>query len=75
MYPYGGWDPLLGGYRPVPRDGALAERLPSQDGWDPIVGGYRPKAMALDPVLPDVENGVVPSSDSDEERRDRIEGP
>lgn len=72
IYPLGGFDPRIGGYRPIPRDGKPVP-LPPQDGWDPIAGGYHPRKSAPPPMPPEWDGCVVLRPDPEEDSGDRIE--
>ena len=74
VYPWGGWDPRLGGYRPIPRNGEPEAPLPEQLGWNPKLGGYTPRSSPINPVPPDVDSCVFPRPDPEEDRKDRNEG-
>ena len=71
-YPYGGWDPRIGGYRPMPRNGEREEPVRG-DGWDPKLGGYSPRTTPVNPIPPDVDSCVVPRPDPDEDREASVE--
>jgi hypothetical protein len=72
IYPYGGFDPRIGGYRPIPRDGKPVP-LPPQDGWDPIAGGYRPKRSVAHPIPPDGADEIVLKPETEEEPSEHVD--